>query len=307
LAPGSSQVTNYDAAVTYVFTPLGPAVDVSGAITGMTNGTSYTLVASQGGCNSSPSATFVNGAQTATPSIPAVSSSAASCSADGISTILNYDAGLIYIFSPLGPTVGSGGVVSGMVSGTSYTLAASDGNCSSAPSVSFSNEAQFPTPTASISGTLSYCIGSNTTLTASGGVSYVWSDASASIIGSNPSVTVTQGSYAVIATDANGCTAAASATVTEISSLAVNISGALTYCPGGSTTITASGGANYIWNDVSNSTTAAITVTLGTYSVTASDLSGCTGTASTTVTEWNSFKKVDKIFVPLSSLFNLVI
>jgi gliding motility-associated-like protein len=67
--------------------------------------------------------------------------------------------------------------------------------------------------------------------------------------------------------------------------LAVNISGALTYCPGGSTTITASGGANYIWNDVSNSTTAAITVTLGTYSVTASDLSGCTGTASTTVTE----------------------
>jgi hypothetical protein len=71
---------------------------------------------------------------------------------------------LTYIFSPTGPTVGAGGVISGMTIGTSYTVEASDGTCSSAPSTSFTNGAQFPPVVAAISGSSTYCTGGNTTL-----------------------------------------------------------------------------------------------------------------------------------------------
>ncbi len=45
-ADGFSELTNYDATLTYTFTPAGPLVDATGLITGMTIGTSYTVTAS---------------------------------------------------------------------------------------------------------------------------------------------------------------------------------------------------------------------------------------------------------------------
>jgi hypothetical protein len=68
-----------------------------------------------------------------------------------------------------------------------------------------------PLPTASISGTLSFCTGSSTTLTASGGGSYLWDDAS-----TNAMRNITAGgTYTVQVTDNNGCTDTQTATVTE--------------------------------------------------------------------------------------------
>ena len=67
-------------------------------------------------------------------------------------------------------------------------------------------------PTVAISGTLSYCAGSNTTLTATAGLSsYLWSSGE-----TTQSITATAGSYTVTGTDANGCsTTSSSVTVTE--------------------------------------------------------------------------------------------
>ena len=67
-------------------------------------------------------------------------------------------------------------------------------------------------PTVAISGTLSYCVGSNTTLTATAGLSsYLWSSGE-----TTQSITATAGSYTVTGTDANGCsTTSSSVTVTE--------------------------------------------------------------------------------------------
>ncbi|OYU82073.1 MAG: hypothetical protein CFE23_01880 [Flavobacterium sp. BFFFF1] len=60
-----------------------------------------------------------------------------------------------------------------------------------------------------------------------------------------------------------------------------NISGILNVC-GGSTVLTASDGASYLWND--NQTTKSITVSnTGTYSVTVTDATGCSGVASVTI------------------------
>ena len=67
-------------------------------------------------------------------------------------------------------------------------------------------------PTVAISGTLSYCVGSNTTLTATAGLSsYLWSSGE-----TTQSITATAGSYTVTGTDVNGCsTTSSSVTVTE--------------------------------------------------------------------------------------------
>jgi len=68
-------------------------------------------------------------------------------------------------------------------------------------------------PTVAISGTLSYCNGSNTTLTATAGLSsYLWSTGA-----TTQAINVTAGSYTVTGTDANGCSATSSSvTVTEL-------------------------------------------------------------------------------------------
>jgi gliding motility-associated-like protein len=280
---GTSTISNYNAALTYIFSPAGPTVGAGGVINGMVTGTGYTVIASDGSCNSSPSSSFSNGAAISIP-VPIVSTTPPDCSSDGTSTISNYNSSLTYIFSPSGPSVGAGGIINNMTTGTGYTVSASDGTCSSPSSSSFSNGAQFPPPVATISGSLSYCTGGNTTLTGSGGTSYSWTDSGGNNIGNNANITVTQGTYTLVVTDANSCTASATATVTETTSLTVNITGTLIYCPGGNTTITANGGTSYNWSNASTNQT--ITVTSGTYSVTASDASGCTGTSSVTITEY---------------------
>ncbi|MFN5335502.1 MAG: gliding motility-associated C-terminal domain-containing protein, partial [Bacteroidota bacterium] len=114
-------------------------VGAGGIISGMVTGTSYTLTASNGSCNSSPSNTFSNAAQLSAPATPTISSTAATCLTAGTSTVSNYNNTLTYTFNPSGPTVGAGGIISGMVTGTSYTVNASNGSCNSSPSNTFSN------------------------------------------------------------------------------------------------------------------------------------------------------------------------
>ncbi|MBP9151421.1 MAG: PKD domain-containing protein, partial [Flavobacteriales bacterium] len=277
---GTSMVTNYVATETYTFAPVGPTVGAGGAITGMTPGTNYTLVAGSGTCAAPPSAPFSNAVATGSVVDPIIASVAASCTAAGSSTITTYNAANTYNFTPAGPIVGAGGAISGMTLGTSYTVTESDLTCTSAPSAPFSNAAQFPTPTITIAGTLSYCAGQTTTITAGGGVSYIWDDAANS---TTAAITVTQGTYNVGALDANGCPGTAQAIVTETPPFTITFTGALSHCVGGTTTITASGGSTYVWDTGDN--TAAVTVSQGTYSVTATNASGCISTDNVTITQ----------------------
>jgi gliding motility-associated-like protein len=145
-ASGSAAVTNYDGALTYTFTPSGPTVGVGGAISGMISGTNYTLIASNGTCNSTASSQFNVAAQLVTPAIPTITVVPPTCSAGGTASITNYDGTLSYVFTPTGPTVGAGGAISNMTAGTNYTVTAGNGSCTSAQSSSFSIVAQLITP-----------------------------------------------------------------------------------------------------------------------------------------------------------------
>ena len=134
---GIATITNYNAGNTYIFSPSGPTIGSGGVISNMNTGTSYTVRASNSGCNSTNSNSFSIAAQLPTPVTPTVSTTSTTCSSTGSATITNYNAGNSYIFNPTGPTVASGGIISNMITGTSYTVRANNGSCSSGSSISF--------------------------------------------------------------------------------------------------------------------------------------------------------------------------
>lgn len=145
-AAGSTNISNDLSSNTYTFAPTGPTVGVGGLVSGMTIGTSYTVTSKTGTCTSAASGSFSNAAMLTTPSVPTISSTAATCSAAGSTNISNYFASNTYVFAPTGPTVGGGGLVSGMTIGTSYNVTSKTGTCTSAASGLFSNAAILVTP-----------------------------------------------------------------------------------------------------------------------------------------------------------------
>ena len=135
-------------------------------------------------------------------------------------------------------------------------------------------------PTPQISGNMTICKGNNTTLTATGGVSYIWNTGNT---GGNLSVapSVSQ-SYTVTASNAYGCMASASATVTVNALPTVTFNGSTEICAGESTSIIATGASTYAWSNGGHSATVVLS-SAGTYTVTATDVQNCSNTASVTI------------------------
>ena len=166
----------------------------------------------------------------------------------------------------------------------------SNGGVNSTSSIPFTITVN-PRPTAGITAPTTTTLTCGTTsiaLTATGGGTYLWNDASASTTATlNVS---TPGTYTVTVTSANGCTDTESITITQ--NTAVPTAGitapATTVLTCGTTSIalTATGGGTYLWNDASASTTATLNVsTPGTYTVTVTSANGCTDTESITITQ----------------------
>jgi gliding motility-associated-like protein len=265
LNDGNSTITNYNTNHSYTFNPSGPLVGVGGLISGMITGTSYTVTANDGSCNSLASNNFSNEALTPPPVSPSVSTISPTCTADGVSTIGNYNPNFTYQFSPTGPTVSTAGIILNMTAGTSYTVVANDGSCNSIVSTAFSNAEQLPAPIPEITGELTYCTGSNTTLTASGGTSYSWSSSTTAVIGTNASITLTQGLYTLTATNANGCSASINTIVSEVSlPPAPQLTASPVNCPGDILTLSAEIelGNQIVWSGPNGFSSNEINVTL---------------------------------------------
>ncbi|PKR82301.1 hypothetical protein CW751_02925 [Brumimicrobium salinarum] len=141
-ADGSAEITNYLSGATYTFTPLGPSVNTSGAITGANFGQSYTVEVENGGCTET--ATFQIEEQLVSPAIPNFNITAPTCLADGSAELTNYDNTMSYTFTPAGPSIGSSGEITGETTGQSYTLEVDNGSCTE--TAVFQTDEQLETP-----------------------------------------------------------------------------------------------------------------------------------------------------------------
>ena len=118
---------------------------------------------------------------------------------------------------------------------------------------------------------------------------YVWSNGATTQDISGLAI----GTYTVTVTDANGCSATASAAITQNDALTIAATGTTNVsCNGlsdGSLNITVSGGVSpytFVWSN--GATTEDVTgLSAGSYSVTVTDAAGCTGSASFTISQPN--------------------
>lgn len=127
------------------------------------------------------------------------------------------------------------------------------------------------------------CIGSSTTLTATGGVTYTWNNGlgNGNNFSVSPSVTTT---YTVVGTDAGGCTGTDAMTVTVNPLPIVNAGLDQTVCAGASVTLTATGAATYSWDNGVTNGVAFVPVATATYTVTGTSAAGCTNSDQLIVT-----------------------
>ena len=195
---------------------------------------------------------------------------------EGDSTILTASGGSNYSWNT-GETTAS--ITVNLTVTTTYTVTGLDNNNNAASdSVTvFVN----PKPTAEAGDNVAICEGESTTLTASGGDSYVWNtgETTASITVSPTSTTT----YTVTVTQ-NGCSDSDSVLVL-VNPLPIADAGPdTTITSGQNTTLTATGGGTYLWN--TGETTASITVSptsTTTYSVIVTQV-GCQSTDEVIVT-----------------------
>ncbi len=268
ICTGNSTVLTATGATTYSWSTGETTASIT---VDPTTNTTYTVTGFNGACSATDSVDV-----TVYP-LPTVEITGTLTYCAGLNTTLTATAGLSSYLWSTGATTQSINVTAG-----SYTVTGTDSNGCSATS-SASTVVEYPLPTVSISGTLEFCAGQSTVLTATAGLSsYLWSNGE-----TTQDITVTSGgSYSVTGTDSNGCSNNDSVSVTEHALPTVSISGTLSFCAGANTILTASGASTYLWS--TGETTASITVsTGGSYSVTGTDANGCSALDSASVTEYS--------------------
>ena len=159
-----------------------------------------------------------------------------------------------------------------------YNVTGTDANgCENTASISVIVNA-LP-PVKAVANPTTICLNESSTLTATGAVTYLWSNGIANGVSISPTSTQT---YSVTGTDSKGCVNTASTTVT-VNPLPTIAATSQTICIGKSTVLNATGASSYIWdNGVVNNATFSPTSTK-TYSVTGTDTKGCVSTSTASV------------------------
>jgi len=188
-------------------------------------------------------------------------------------------------------TIGNIANPANLTAGT-YNLTITDANgCSATSSTTINNGSAV---TVTLTPTDVTCGGANDgsiTSTISGGTApytYAWSDVTIGNIG-NPT-NLAAGTYSLTVTDANGCTATASATINDGPIITISLTPFNSTCGGldeGRILSAVSGGtAPYVYAWSNGATTDSVTnLAAGLYELTVTDANGCTATATTTIND----------------------
>jgi len=165
---------------------------------------------------------------------------------------------------------------------TTYTLTYTLNGCSSQPF----NAIVTVNPNIPVEAgvNISVCQGAQVTLTATGTPNNVWSGGVTNGVEFAPTQTAT---YYVTGTSASGCVTTDSVTVTVNNNPIINAGNPQTTCIGDLVILEGSGagiGGSYSWNNGVNDGQAFTVNGTATYTVTGTDINGCSGTASVLVT-----------------------
>lgn len=251
-------VSGGQAPYTYIWNNAETAEDLSNVPPG-----TYTVtVTDLNGCTASASYNLSNNP------LPLVGITGSTVICAGSSSVLTATGGGTYLWSNNATSAS----ITVNVAGTYTVTVTNTSGCTATASKTLTVN---PSATASITGLSTICAGGTSVFTAGGGGTYLWSTGAVT-----PAITVgTAGAYTVTVTNATGCTATASRTLTVNPTPAASMVGNLVICAGGSTVFTATGGGTYLWN--TNATTASITInTAGIYTVTVTNASGCTSSTN---------------------------
>jgi hypothetical protein len=240
-----------------------------------TASTVYTLVATNAaGCTASNTATLTVNAATANAGADAT----VNCTTP--STTLTATGGTSYVWNN---SVTQGGTVSPTTT-TTYVVTVTDANgCTATDDVTITADKTAPTASAGADATIN-CTTTSATLTATGGGTYKWNNATAA---TTASVQVaTGGNYTVTVTGANGCTATDDVSITVDNTAPTAYAGAdaTVNCTTPSTTLSATGGTSYAWNNSATQGGAVTPTVTTTYTVTVTGANGCTSTDDVTIT-----------------------
>lgn len=173
-----------------------------------------------------------------------------------------------------------------------YTVDVTDANgCPTQQTVTITEPTQLVTTLTSTNVTCNNLCDGTATVNASGGTpgySYTWSPGG----GTTPTATgLCAGAYSVITMDMNGCSSVLSVTIQQPAAITLATSSGPLSCFGscnGVASVNASGGTpgyTYTWAPGGQTTPTATGLCAGTYTVTVTDMAGCTQNGTTTVTQ----------------------
>ncbi|MBU2921606.1 T9SS type A sorting domain-containing protein, partial [Winogradskyella psychrotolerans] len=261
--------------------------------TGLVAGTYNVVVTDANGCTANASVTVTE--PTMLTASAMVSSSyngqdlACNGASNGEATVSASGGTMGYTYQWDDPMNQTTAIATGLVAGT-YNVVVTDANgCTASNSVTINEPA---TITTSIISTDVSCNGSNNgtvDLTVSGGTApytFIWSNSATT----EDMVGLSSGTYNVVVTDANGCTATDSVTINEPTAITTSIISTDVSCNGsnnGTVDLTVSGGTapyTFIWSN-SATTEDMVGLSSGTYNVVVTDANGCTATDNVTINE----------------------
>jgi gliding motility-associated-like protein len=258
ICPGNSYVLAPNGASTYVYLNGGPSVTPGST-------TSYSVTGtSTAGCAATNTAVAV--VTVSNSVIVVITGSANICS--GNSATLTGTGATTYSWST---SATAASVALSPLSNTTYTVYGVTGTCSNNAVITVTVNT---TPTISIAGTNTMCVGTSVNYTASGANTYSWNTgASTSTLTQGPASNT---SYTVTGTTAAGCSANASVltSVFVLPTISVN-SGSI--CVGQAFTISPTGAATYTYSNGSPTVSPIIS---SNYSVTGTSTAGCIGAAT---------------------------
>ncbi|MEO5641693.1 MAG: gliding motility-associated C-terminal domain-containing protein [Bacteroidia bacterium] len=266
----------------YQWNPVGGTNDTA---TGLPSGNYTCTVTDNNGCVNSVSVTITQPTQLSIT----VSSTPASCSGNGTATASVNGGTPGYTFNWL-PSGGTTATANNLTPGT-YSVTATDLNgCAITQTITV---IQATSVTATIASTTNNCFGGNnatatvTPLTGNAPYTYSWSSGGISATETG----LAAGTYTCTITDASGCTAAQTVTITQPSQLSATAAATNNLCSGnsnGSGTVSVTGGTpgyTYAWSPAGGNNAVANGLAAGTYSCTITDANGCVLMQTITVTQ----------------------